>query len=106
MSHHPCSLLERLPIMQSLSLFRYTVFALSLSATFFVGSCAPVSEANAGRISLIDGSNGMDNWTRLGNANWHAQDGAIQADQPNDEKGGYLVSTQSYANFRIHAEFW
>jgi Domain of Unknown Function (DUF1080) len=95
--------------MQSPFLLRCAALVLCLSGTLIAGGCAPpatTGDANANRLTLIDGANGLSNWTTLGNADWHADDGAIQADGPNDDKGGYLVSTQSYADFQIHAEFW
>ncbi|MFN0301900.1 MAG: DUF1080 domain-containing protein [Burkholderiales bacterium] len=52
---------------------------------------------------LIDGANGLDNWTRVGDANWRAEDGAIVADTG---KGGFLVTKKSYKDFQIIAEFW
>ena len=39
----------------------------------------------------------------MGDANWRAQDGAIVADQG---KGGFLVTKNSYKDFRLKAEFW
>src|SRR5262245_34071005 len=58
-------------------------------------------------VTLIDGDNGMENFTRLGDANWLAQRGVIQGDRMNSGKGaGYLVTKNSYKNFQIYAEFW
>ena len=54
-------------------------------------------------VTLIDGDKGLDNWNRLGDANWRAEGGAIVADQG---KSGFLVSKQSYQDFVIYAEFW
>lgn len=56
-----------------------------------------------GGTTLIDGDKGLENWNRVGDANWRAQDGAIVADRG---KGGFLVSKQSYKDFVITAEFW
>ena len=56
-----------------------------------------------GGTTLIDGDKGLENWNRVGDANWRAQDGAIVADAG---KGGFLVSKQSYKDFVITAEFW
>jgi hypothetical protein len=53
--------------------------------------------------TLIDGDAGLDNWNRIGDANWHAEGGAIVADKG---KEGYLVSKNSYKDFEIRAEFW
>lgn len=54
--------------------------------------------------TLIDGTEGMDNFNIVGDANWSAQDNAIQA----TEGGGasFLVSKQSYGDFSLRVEFW
>jgi hypothetical protein len=52
---------------------------------------------------LIDGDKGLENFNRIGDANWRAERGAIVADKG---KGGYLVSRQSYRDFALHVEFW
>ena len=54
-------------------------------------------------VTLIDGDKGLENWNRIGDANWRAEGGSIVADQG---KGGYLVSKNSYKDFVIYAEFW
>jgi hypothetical protein len=45
----------------------------------------------------------LDNWDRVGDANWRAEDNAIVADKG---KGGFLVSKNSYKDFQLRAEFW
>ena len=54
-------------------------------------------------VTLIDGDKGLENWNRIGDANWRAEGGAIVADRG---KGGFLVSKNSYKDFEIYAEFW
>ena len=63
------------------------------------------SRGDTGWITLLDGSNPktLDNWNRIGDANWRAEDGAIVADKG---KGGHLVSKNSYKDLQIRAEFW
>jgi Domain of Unknown Function (DUF1080) len=56
-----------------------------------------------GWITLIDGDKGLENFNRVGDANWRAEGGAVVADKG---KGGYLVSKNSYKDFEIYAEFW
>ena len=56
-----------------------------------------------GWVTLIDGDKGLENWNRIGDANWRAEGGSVVADQG---KGGYLVSKSSYKDFVIYAEFW
>jgi len=78
-----------------------TIGLLVIGST--VLGCAQMSGGDAGWTTLVDGAKGLDNWNRVGDANWRAEDGAIVADQG---KGGYLVSKGSYKNFQIRAEFW
>ena len=54
--------------------------------------------------TLVDGAKGLENWDRVGDANWRAEDGAIVADKAKD--ASYLVSKNSYKDFQIRAEFW
>ena len=68
-----------------------------------VFGCAQMSDQDARWVTLVDGTAGLDNWNRVGDANWRAEDGAIVADKG---KGGFLVSKNSYKNFQIRAEFW
>jgi hypothetical protein len=58
-------------------------------------------QADTGWITLFDGTN-LDQWNRIGNANWRLEDGAVQA----DKGSGHLVSKNSYTDFQIRAEFW
>lgn len=53
--------------------------------------------------ALIDGDKGLENWNRIGDANWRTEGGAIVADKG---KGGLLVSKNAYTDFEIYAEFW
>jgi hypothetical protein len=69
--------------------------AFGLSQTVF-------AQTNAGWVTLLDGKN-MNNWDRVGDANWRVEDGAIVADKG---KGGFLVSKNSYGDFQIRAEVW
>lgn len=83
---------------------RLTVMTAGLLLTMLtVFGCAQMSGADKGWVTLIDGATGLENWNRIGDANWRAQDGTIVADQG---KGGYLISKNSYKDFQIRAEFW
>ena len=70
-----------------------------------LAGCAGRS-ADTGWITLIDGTRGLDNFARIGNSNWRAEDGAIVADKNPDKTPSYLVSRNSYRDFVIRAEFW
>lgn len=88
---------------------RFLTLAVGLlSAAFIAAGCASQSssQAGAGWVTLIDGANGLDNWTRVGDANWRAADGAIQADRKTDKASSFLVSKKNYTDFQIKAEFW
>jgi hypothetical protein len=67
-----------------------------------LAGCGALS-GGPGWVTLIDGEQGLDNWNRIGDANWRAEDGAIVADKG---KGGFLVSKNSYKDFQVRAEFW
>jgi hypothetical protein len=79
--------------------------AASLAAALCLAGCA-WTPADGDWQTLIDGARGMENWTDLGGANWRAEDGAIVADRRPGNDSTFLLSKNSYTNFRIHAEFW
>jgi len=58
-----------------------------------------------GWTTLVDGTKGMENFKRVGDANWVASDGAIQASGGGKDPG-YLVTLNSYKDFQLRAEFW
>ena len=76
---------------------------LSLLAIVVVGiqPRPGVSAQSGGWTTLFDGSS-LDGWNVLGNANWELADGAVQA----DSGSGFLVTTESYADFELTLEFW
>jgi 3-keto-disaccharide hydrolase len=79
------------------------IAAALLVVTAGILGCATQS-SDAGWITLVDGTaKSLENWNRLGDANWRAEDGTIVADKG---KGGFLVSKNSYKDFQIRAEFW
>jgi len=55
-------------------------------------------------VTLIDGTEGMDNFDILGDANWSAQMNAVQATAGNG--ASFLVSKRSYGDFQLRVEFW
>ena len=57
-------------------------------------------------VTLIDGEKGLENWNRVGGANWRAENGAIVADKSTTEGSSFLVTKNSYKDFEIRAEFW
>ena len=75
----------------------FTIAALALV------SCSSMP-GQASWTTLVDGASGLDNFDRVGDANWRAEDGAIVADKA--KVASYLVSRNSYRDFQIKAEFW
>jgi hypothetical protein len=76
-----------------------------LAVAFTVAGCAhqPLSK---GWVTLIDGETGLENWNRVGGANWRAEGGAIVADMSTTKGSSFLVTKNSYKDFEIRAEFW
>ena len=66
-------------------------------------SSMPAWVPGSGWTTLIDGDKGMDNFVRVGDANWRSEDGAIVADKG---KGGFLMSKNSYKDYELRVEFW
>ncbi len=78
------------------------VAALSLLvATLGASTAVGQEDSGQGPVALFDGSD-LDQWVHLGDANWAIVDGVVQADSGN----GFLVSAQSYGDFRLTLEFW
>ena len=77
----------------------------TLTAAAIVLSACSSMGGSGGWTSLVDGTQGLDNFNRVGEANWVATDGAIQASSGGKDPG-YLVTKASYSNFMLRAEFW
>src|SRR5262249_29423365 len=60
--------------------------ALTLSACSSMPSWMP----GGGWTTLVDGDKGLDNFSRVGDANWRGEDGAVVADRARENS--YLVS--------------
>jgi hypothetical protein len=73
-----------------------TAAATLILAASIVAGCANMPGRDSGWVTLIDGAKGLENWDRVGDANWRAEDGAIVADTG---KGGFLVTKQPYQDF-------
>ncbi|MGH8649811.1 MAG: 3-keto-disaccharide hydrolase [Burkholderiales bacterium] len=84
------------------------VVSALLVIAFTAFGCAQMSSmydsvTGAGWATLIDGEKGLENFNRVGDANWRAEDGAIVADKG---KGGFLVTKKPYKDFELKVEFW
>lgn len=80
---------------------RITAVTGALLLLAFIAGCAHM--ADGGWTTLIDGKQGLENFDRIGDANWRRQHDYILADQG---KGGHLVSKKAYKDFVLRAEFW
>ena len=74
-----------------------------LGATLLLAACSGIPGAS-GWNSLVDGAKGLENFDRLGDANWRAEGDAIVAVQA--KVSSFLVSKKSYKDFELRAEFW
>jgi hypothetical protein len=83
-----------------------TMGLLAIAFTAFGCASQPSVKGDAGWITLINGATGLDNWSRVGDANWRAMDGVIQADNKTDKASSFLLSKNSYTDFQIRVEFW
>ncbi len=82
---------------------RFSIITMGLLVVAFAFFGCATGQNSLGWVTLIDGSTGLDNWNRIGDANWRIEGDAIVADKG---KGGHLVSKKSYRDFEIYAEFW
>ena len=73
--------------------------ALAFAAA--LAGCATMSRST----TLVDGTRGFDNFDRVGEANWSAVDGAIQATQGGKDPA-FLVTKKGYTDFKMRVEFW
>jgi len=84
-----------------------TMLAAAALAAIALGGCAQMQSMlpGSGWTTLVDGSRGLENFRRVGQANWIATDGAIQATAGGKDPA-YLVTNNSYRDFMLRAEFW
>ena len=55
-------------------------------------------------LTLIDGATGLENFTIVGEANWRANNGALEATE--GPGTSFLLTKDSYSNFQLQIEFW
>ncbi|MBC5783624.1 DUF1080 domain-containing protein [Ramlibacter sp. USB13] len=83
---------------------RTTAALASAALVLALAGCGTMSTM-MGWTPLVDGTRGLENFRRVGDANWVAADGAIQASSGGKDPG-YLVTSNSYRDFQLRAEFW
>ncbi|GDY14286.1 hypothetical protein LBMAG53_31640 [Planctomycetota bacterium] len=70
-----------------------------LCVALSLAGCARQPDPSGGWITLLDGSD-LDGWSIVGDANWRAVDGSVQA----DHGVGFLVSRRSYGDVLVRVE--
>lgn len=80
-------------MLKTLKILSFMTFALLISA------CAMMQNANM--TTLFDGET-LQNWNPIGDSEWSFNDGYVEG----SEGAGFLVSAQSYDDFRLTVEFW
>jgi Domain of Unknown Function (DUF1080) len=81
---------------------RSLIIATGLALIAFLAvPLAHQASGQAAWVTLFDGKN-LENWNRIGDANWTLADGVVTA----DKGAGFLVSKNSYGDFQLRAEFW
>jgi 3-keto-disaccharide hydrolase len=75
---------------------------LMAATTLAMVGCAT---GGGGWTTMVDGAKGMENFNQVGDANWSATDGVIQATAGGKDPS-YLVSKATYKDFVIRVEFW
>jgi hypothetical protein len=78
-----------------------SIALLLVGFTAFSTSHQASGQTEGGWVTLFDGKN-LDNFNKIGDANWRLEDGAIVADKGN----GFLVTKNVYTDYQIRAEFW
>ncbi|OGA38252.1 MAG: hypothetical protein A3G24_17745 [Betaproteobacteria bacterium RIFCSPLOWO2_12_FULL_62_13] len=87
----------------------FAIIAGLLVIAFTVSGCTnrPPVLNDEGWITLFDGTEAsLNNWNRVGDANWKVYRGAVEADKRAGKTPGYLVSKNSYTDFQLRVGFW
>lgn len=78
---------------------------VAAASVLVLAGCARGGGGGSEWVTLVDGTKGLENFNRVGEANWTATDGAIQATQ-GGKTPAYLVSKRAYKDFAMRVEFW
>lgn len=83
---------------------RHAMLALAVCAG--LAGCTAMRGGD-GWQTLIDGGKGLDNFDRLGTANWRADPDALVADsRTGTDPTNYLATKDAYKDFQLRVEFW
>ena len=76
----------------------------AIVATAFLATAIPTMAADNGWVTLLDGAEGMDNFTIVGDANWAPRMNSIMATEGSG--ASFLLSRETYKDFMLRVEFW
>src|ERR1700744_703626 len=79
---------------------RRSIVAL-LAFGFAALAYSPQASSEIGWVAVFHGKT-IDNFNKVGNANWRIEDGMPVADKGD----GFLVTKTDYKDYEIRAEFW
>jgi hypothetical protein len=82
------------------SIIKKLISSLFFLVTLSIGGVAQAQNSD-GFTDLIDGVS-LNGWNIIGSANWVIGNGIVEGNKPS----GFLVSSKSYKNFVIRAEFY
>lgn len=74
------------------------------SALILVGLLNIQSSAQGEWVTLINGTEGLENFDRVGDANWTGEYASIRATEGSG--ASWLVTKESYGDFELRVEFW
>lgn len=77
------------------------IAAIAFSICALLSVTGVNAQSQDGYTQLIDGVS-LNGWNIIGDASWVIGNGIVEGNKP----AGFLVSTKSYKNFIIRAEFW
>ena len=81
--------------------FTLAVLLLLIGLISAQPSTEEAGQSGSGWMTLINGST-LDGWNVVGEGTWMVVDGAIEG----DDGAGFLVTADSYGDFRLTLEFW
>ena len=84
------------------------LIAMAAFASSLVSAADAPANAASSWITLLDGAypQTLTNWNRIGVDNWRIEDGAVVADKLLVNDSNFLITKQSYGDFKLTAEFW
>jgi|TARA_B110000438_G_scaffold30292_1_gene29487 hypothetical protein len=75
-----------------------------VTSTFLTMSIIFSYAASNDWVTLIDGTEGMENFNIVGDANWHTDAASVRATEGSG--ASWLVTKESFSDFVIRVEFW